>query len=85
MEEEDMMRRPQINWEKDRRKNKNYIHTYIPLTLYPRKGSRGISNNPPRTTFVLYEYETTSKRVTVAAYTRQVYIVIPIYILIDGY
>jgi hypothetical protein len=25
-----------------------YIHTYIPLTLYPRRGSRGISNIPPR-------------------------------------
>jgi hypothetical protein len=24
------------------------IHTYIPLTLYPRRGSRGISNIPPR-------------------------------------
>jgi hypothetical protein len=25
-----------------------HIHTYIPLTLYPRRGSRGISNIPPR-------------------------------------
>jgi hypothetical protein len=25
-----------------------YVHTYIPLTLYPRRGSRGISNIPPR-------------------------------------
>jgi hypothetical protein len=24
------------------------IHTYIPLTLFPRRGSRGISNIPPR-------------------------------------
>jgi hypothetical protein len=24
------------------------LHTYIPLTLYPRRGSRGISNIPPR-------------------------------------
>jgi hypothetical protein len=24
------------------------IHTYIPLTLYPQRGSRGISNIPPR-------------------------------------
>jgi hypothetical protein len=24
------------------------IHTYIPLTIYPRRGSRGISNIPPR-------------------------------------
>jgi hypothetical protein len=24
------------------------IHTYIPLTLYPRRGSRGISDIPPR-------------------------------------
>jgi hypothetical protein len=24
------------------------VHTYIPLTLYPRRGSRGISNIPPR-------------------------------------
>jgi hypothetical protein len=24
------------------------INTYIPLTLYPRRGSRGISNIPPR-------------------------------------
>jgi hypothetical protein len=23
-------------------------HTYIPLTLYPRRGSRGISDIPPR-------------------------------------
>jgi hypothetical protein len=25
-----------------------HIHTYIPLTLYPRSGSRGISDIPPR-------------------------------------
>jgi hypothetical protein len=25
-----------------------YIHKYIPLTLYPRRGRRGISNIPPR-------------------------------------
>jgi hypothetical protein len=25
-----------------------YIHTYIPLMLYPRRGSRGISDIPPR-------------------------------------
>jgi hypothetical protein len=25
-----------------------YLHTYIPLTLYPRRGSRGISNISPR-------------------------------------
>jgi hypothetical protein len=25
-----------------------HIHTYIPLTLYPRRGSRGISDIPPR-------------------------------------
>jgi hypothetical protein len=25
-----------------------YIHTYIPLTLYPRRGSSGISDIPPR-------------------------------------
>jgi hypothetical protein len=25
-----------------------YIHTYIPLKLYPRRGSRGISDIPPR-------------------------------------
>jgi hypothetical protein len=25
-----------------------YIHTYIPLTLYPRRGSRGISDIVPR-------------------------------------
>jgi hypothetical protein len=25
-----------------------YIHTYMPLTLYPRRGSRDISNIPPR-------------------------------------
>jgi hypothetical protein len=24
------------------------LHTYIPLTLYPRRASRGISDNPPR-------------------------------------
>jgi hypothetical protein len=24
------------------------IHTYMPLTLYPRRGSRGISDIPPR-------------------------------------
>jgi hypothetical protein len=24
------------------------IHTYIPLTLYPRRGSRDISDTPPR-------------------------------------
>jgi hypothetical protein len=24
------------------------IHTYIPLTLYPRRGSKGISDIPPR-------------------------------------
>jgi hypothetical protein len=28
-----------------------YIHTYIPLTLYPRRGSRGISDIAPRPTF----------------------------------
>jgi hypothetical protein len=27
---------------------KTYIYTYIPLTLYSRRGSRGISNIPPR-------------------------------------
>jgi hypothetical protein len=26
----------------------SYIHTYIPLTLYPRRGSRGISDIPLR-------------------------------------
>jgi hypothetical protein len=25
-----------------------YIHTYIPLTLYPRRGSRSIPDIPPR-------------------------------------
>jgi hypothetical protein len=25
-----------------------YVHTYIPLTLYPRRGSRSISDIPPR-------------------------------------
>jgi hypothetical protein len=25
-----------------------FFHTYIPLTLYPLRGSRGISNIPPR-------------------------------------
>jgi hypothetical protein len=25
-----------------------YYITYIPLTLYPRRGSRGISDTPPR-------------------------------------
>jgi hypothetical protein len=25
-----------------------YIHTYLPLTLYPRRGSRGISDIAPR-------------------------------------
>jgi hypothetical protein len=25
-----------------------YVYTYIPLTLYPRRGSRGISDIPPR-------------------------------------
>jgi hypothetical protein len=28
-----------------------YIHTYIPLTLYPLRGSRGILDIPPRHTF----------------------------------
>jgi hypothetical protein len=28
-----------------------HIHTYIPLTLYPRRGSRGISDNPQTSTF----------------------------------
>jgi hypothetical protein len=30
------------------RKSRICIHTYIPLTLYPRTGSRGISDIPPR-------------------------------------
>jgi hypothetical protein len=25
-----------------------YIHTYVPLTLYPRRGSKDISDIPPR-------------------------------------
>jgi hypothetical protein len=29
----------------------NVVHTYIPLTLYPRRGSRGISDIAPRPTF----------------------------------
>jgi hypothetical protein len=28
-----------------------YIHTYIPLTLYPRRGSIGFSDIAPRPTF----------------------------------
>jgi hypothetical protein len=34
--------------EEKKEKHKIYIHTHIPLTLYPRRGSRGISDIPPR-------------------------------------
>jgi hypothetical protein len=29
-------------------KESEYIHSYIPLTLYPLRGSRGVSDIPPR-------------------------------------
>jgi hypothetical protein len=29
-------------------KNSCILHTYIPLTLYPQRGCRGISNIPPK-------------------------------------
>jgi hypothetical protein len=28
-----------------------YIHTFTPLTLYPRRGSRGVSDIAPKPTF----------------------------------